>query len=257
MQEPAWRTTVFVAGQRSHVRVSSWNRCICSNHKRRPFFCVRSALNFRSAATAKPRVKPIKYRVLDDQDDDRNPSAMKLLSRAQPNFNMQGAIEGSSPQRKGLSVKPRNAINKPLIKALQANQYGLLALATMFSALVLLISQGPGAFSHLDDIVKWSGGGSGLFDFQVTTDALLLGIGGALPMLAFSNWIENSDKRAFFNLNFSTIVLCLSLFGRRSVPPNDFLPPKYRLEGVNVQLPKTKNWEALVESLTLSTVTGF
>jgi len=119
------------------------------------------------------------------------------------------------------------------------------------------VTQGPDAFSHLNEIVKWTGGGSGLFDFKVSTESLLMGIGGAMPLLAFSNFIESSDKRTFANLNFSTIVLCMTLFGRRTVPPDDFLPPEYKSAGGALEIPTTKSWQALVESLSLATVTGF
>ena len=218
---------------------------------------ARSINNLPVAIPNNPRVSSMRYRVLDEQDDDSSPSAMKLLSRAPPYFKMKEELQNAALKRKTSPSKPRSAVNQQLIKALKANQYVLLALTTVVSAVILFVSQGPGAFSHLEEIVKWTGEGSGLFDFGVTNDSLLLGVGGSMPMLAFSNWIESSDKRVFSNLNFSTIVLCFSLFGRRSVPPNDFLPSVYKTVNVDTDIPTTKNWQALTEAFTLSAITGF
>jgi len=211
------------------------------------------------AAGSKPRVAPLYYRALDEQDDDpENPATLKLKSRApKVGFKLREMLSDSASQRNVAPVKPRNALNKPLINLLRTNQYVLLALATVVSAIILLVTQGPDAFTHLDEIVKWTGSGSGLFDFKVTGENLLLGIGGAMPMLAFSNAIESSDKREFSNLNFATIVLALTLFGRRSVPPDDFLPPSLKAAGGKSKIPTTKSWEALVASFSLSAVTGF
>ena len=203
------------------------------------------------------RGAPIRYRILDEQDDDSDPAAIKLLSRAPPNFKMQEELRNAAMRRKMSTIKPRSAINKPLIQALKVNQYGILALATVISALILLVSQGPGAFSNLEEVVKWTGEGSGLFDFGLSRDSLLLGIGGAMPLLAFSSWIESSDKRVFSNLNFSTIVLCLSLFGRRTAPPPEFLPAYYKSSNATTQILTTKSWQVLTEAFALSSITGF
>jgi len=215
-------------------------------------YATRSILK-PSPTADKRHVGPLKYRVLDEQDKDSDPTAIKLLARAPPNFKMQKVLEDSTARQNVARVKPNSAINTPLIKALRANQYGLLALATVVSAVILLVTQGPEVFSHLDQVLKWTGEGSGVFEFRLTPDALLLGIGSAMPMLALSNLIESSDKRVFTNLNFSTIILCMTLFGRRTLPPAEFLPPKYR----SVDLPTTKNWQVLVEAFTLSSITGY
>ena len=218
----------------------------------------------------KPLVAPLWYRVLDQQDDEKDPAALKLMSRAPPGFKMRQALQESSSvqlqqqqqqlqqQQRKAPLGFRSAINKPLVTALRANQYAILALATVISAVILLVTQGPGVLSipHLVEIFKWTGpNGSGLWDFKLSAENLLLGIGGAMPLLALSNWIESSDKRTFANLNFSTIILCMSLFGRRTVPPDDFLPPPFR-DGA-VTFPTTKSWQAFVESFSLSAVTGF
>lgn len=61
------------------------------------------------------------------------------------------------------------------------------------------------------------------------------------------------QKRAFANVNFSTIVMSLTLFGRRSAPPPEFVP----LEQRGTQFVTTQSSDAALMSLYLSIVTGF
>lgn len=62
----------------------------------------------------------------------------------------------------------------------------------------------------------------------------------------------DSHQRAFADVNFSTIVMSMTLFGRRTEPPADLVPEQ--LQGI--QFPTTKTRDAAFQSLYLSLVTG-
>jgi membrane protease YdiL (CAAX protease family) len=72
-------------------------------------------------------------------------------------------------------------------------------------------------------------------------------------MLAFSNFIENSDNPNFANINFSTIIMCLTLFGRRKAPPQDLIPPELR----DKPIATTKPLDVAIQSFVLASTTGF
>lgn len=203
-----------------------------------------------------PRVQPLWYRELDDEDSESDPAMIKVKSRAPPGYDMKKAIQQQySPQLSG-GPSPRNGINQFLIRALTLNQYLILALAMAISAVIVFFTNGLSGFSDLNEILQWSGGDVDVFDLNVTPERLLIGVGAAMPLLAISNIIENSDRRAFANINFSTITMCLTLFGRRSVPIDDFLPAQFK--GANAAKFPTTSWpEAAYQSLLLSSITGF
>jgi membrane protease YdiL (CAAX protease family) len=201
-----------------------------------------------------PRVQPLWYRELDDEDNENDPAMIKVKSRAPPGYDMKKAIQQQQYTPQG--IPPRNGINQFLIRALTLNQYLILAIAIAISAVIIFIKTGFAGFEDLNDILQWSGGTVDAFDLNVTPERLLIGVGAAMPLLAISNIIENSDQRAVANINFSTITMCLTLFGRRSVPVDDFLPPQFK--GANAAKFPTTSWPAAAyQSLLLSSITGF
>lgn len=206
-----------------------------------------------SQLTRTSRLGPLRYRELDGDDDESDPAMLKVKSRAPPMYDVQKALQ---EQTSSIVKQPTDGVNRQLIRALTLNQFLILALATAISATIILVSQGPSGFQNLNTILQWSGGSSGVFDLNLTWERLVWGIGAALPLLAFSNAIENSDNRAFANINFSTIAMCLTLFGRRSVPPDEFLPAKLKGATGASKFPTTKWTEAAIQSFILSTVTG-
>jgi membrane protease YdiL (CAAX protease family) len=182
------------------------------------------------------------YRAHEPDDDDK--AWIKVQTRAPPGFDTKKALA---------SKHPNSAMNIPLIRALLYNQGLILGLAAVVSAVLLFLTQGTGAFTNLNDILRWTGGeGPGIFDFLPSADRMLYGLAGALPMLIFSNIVENSDNRAFTNINFSTIAMVMTLFGRRTAPPDEFLPQQYK----DLTMMTSKSSDVLLQSFILSGMTG-
>ena len=196
-------------------------------------------------------IRPLWYRELDDEDNEADPSMLKVKTRVPLGYDMKKAIqEQYTPE----GSQPGDGVNRYLIRALTLNQYLILGLAVAISAVIIFTTNGPDSFNDLNNVLQWSGS-TDIFDFDLTIERLLLGIGTAMVQLAISNYIENSDRRDFANINLSTITMCLSLFGRRSKPPPDFLPAPYRDGKRN--FPTTSSVEAAKQSLVLSLITGF
>lgn len=185
------------------------------------------------------RVNPLHYRELDDDDDDT--TMLKVQTRAPPGFDMKDNLANRGTN---------SAMNVPLIKALLLNQaFILLAVSIVLSA-TFLATDGFHGFAHVQEILHW--GGKGGIDLTLSPLRLAIGVLGALPIIAFGNLIENSDNRAFANINFSTITMVLTLFGRRKVPPPDFIPK--RLQGTTMST--TSTTDAMLQSVILASVTG-
>ena len=165
-------------------------------------------------------------------------------------------------------------MNVRLIQALLLNQGLILGIATVLSCIVLVVANG-GSFDilspeNLQSILHWSSSSSSsssLSGHQLPSVSIqfINGFIGCLPLLAVSNFVESSDKRKFAQINFSTINMALTLFGRRKQPPIEFLPEpiQSRLKQEQQQQPQqqiqlpTTNWPvALFESMRLSIVTG-
>jgi hypothetical protein len=148
------------------------------------------------------RGAPLKYRELNEDDEMTESATLKVMSRAPPGYNLR---ENLQKQRNQMSRK-KTGMNLPLIRALTLNQFFILGLATVLTAGFIFSTEGASGFSNLNEILQWAGD-TNIFDFELTLERLLWGIGGALPLLAFSSLIENSDNRAFSNINFSTITV--------------------------------------------------
>ena len=233
-------SSCFLHVARSLALTASASRrgCLCSSQSRDN--CIPSR-----------RISPLWYRELDDEDDEADPSMLKVKTRVPLGYDMKKAIqEQYSPE----GSQPGDGVNRYLIRALTLNQYLILGLAAAISAIIILTKGGPSAFNDLNAILQWSGT-TDIFDFDLTIERLLLGIGTAIVQLTVSNYIESSDRRDFAKINLSTITMCLSLFGRRSKPPTDFLPAPYK-DGTR-SFPTTPSIEAAKQSLIMSLITGF
>lgn len=182
------------------------------------------------------------YRELDEDDD--NDAMLQVQTRAPPGFDMK---ENLLKQR---AATKSSAMNVPLIRALLLNQGLILTVATVLSAVLLISSDGFDSFGHLNEIFHWSGDGN--IDLSLTPARLLLGVAVSVPIVAFGKVIENSDNRRFANINFSTITMVFTLFGRRQAPPDTFRPSDLK----GKRYPTTTTAEALLQSFVLSTVTG-
>jgi membrane protease YdiL (CAAX protease family) len=71
---------------------------------------------------------------------------------------------------------------------------------------------------HVSDL-HWNGGEDNafrsFFDWQLTPLRLVEGILATIPMIALAHSIEQSEQREAMEVNFSTINMVISLFGRR------------------------------------------
>jgi hypothetical protein len=190
---------------------------------------------------ATPSSTQLGYRALDENDDDT--TMLKTANRVPVGFDMKKALAEQGPT---------TAMNKPLIKALLFNQGLILNLATAATYAILFFTAGgfSGPISDMQNFIHWTGGPPsemGLFT------SIAVGIfGGAIPMLAFSNFLESSDNPAFANINFSTIIMCLTLFGRRRAPPQDLIPPELRGRPIAT----TKSLDVAFQSFVLAGTTG-
>jgi membrane protease YdiL (CAAX protease family) len=80
-----------------------------------------------------------------------------------------------------------------------------------------------------------------------------LGAVGALPSILIGSLIEQSDKRKFANTNFSTIIMVMTIFGRRRAPPKELIPQQYR----NLEFPTSSTFRVIYWSLVVAGATGF
>lgn len=181
------------------------------------------------------------YRVLTQDDDEA--AMFKVQTRAPLGYDMKEALKQPSTAT-GLNLK--------LIQALLLNQGLIFGLASLIAAALLVSQYGFSAFMDLDEFLRWSGEGPHIWNLFPSPERLVWGFGGAIPLLAVSTLIENSDQRPFHNVNFSTIQMCMTLFGRRSQPPPAFVPEQ--LKGST--FPTTKTADALIQSCVLASVTG-
>lgn len=184
----------------------------------------------------------LRYRALDENDDDT--TMLKTATRVPLGYDMKKALAEQGP---------KTAMNIPLIKALLVNQGVILTLASVTTALLLFFTAGAfsGPLSNMQEFLHWTGGPPSGFD---ALTCVAVGVfGGAAPMLAFSNYVEQSDNPKFANINFSTIIMALTLFGRRKAPPQDLLPPQLRGQPIVT----TKPQDAAFQSLVLAGTTGF
>jgi Ca2+-binding EF-hand superfamily protein len=206
---------------------------------------------------------PLYYRPLDQNDDDTTVLLLKVQSKLPPNFDARRVLLSSENQddTSFLSVKTSTTtgMNVPIILALLINQGLLLAVATVLGAVILLMTQGPSFVGHLSEILHWEGFDAtntspvGIFDLTPTPRRIVLGIIGSIPLLLNNFLIEKSDQRILANINYSTIAMVMTLFGRRSPPDPTFLP-----EHLQERTFPTTTWpQVLVASMLLSLVAAF
>jgi membrane protease YdiL (CAAX protease family) len=184
---------------------------------------------------------PLRYRALEEEDDET--TMLKTSDRVPIGYDMKKALA-----KRGRAT----GMNGPLIKALLNNQALILSLATAVTYGILFFTAGgfDGPISNMEEFIHWTGGPPS--DMDVATSVAVGAFGGALPMLVFSNAVENSDNPKFAQINLSTILMVMTLFGRRTAPPQDLLPPELR--GQNFLT--TKNSDVAIQSLILSGTTG-
>mmetsp|Transcript_26571 Transcript_26571/g.76742 ORF Transcript_26571/g.76742 Transcript_26571/m.76742 type:complete len:444 (+) Transcript_26571:178-1509(+) len=208
---------------------------------------VQPNANFVQQRTISRRPPPLYYRELDDSEAD-TPAGIKVQSLTPPGYSTKEALED---QLQGSA--PKSGVNVALLRAICANQVFILGLASAAGAGLLIFTDGLGWIQQLSAILDWGANQHHLLDFAIQPLRLGEGFLGALPLIASGSFIERSDKRKFATVNFSTIFMVMTLFGRRSKPDDAFLPPRLRGQ----QMPVTRTVDVFLNSLAISALTGF
>lgn len=107
----------------------------------------------------------------------------------------------------------RSKQSMDLIHAIWLNQGAILLFGTALATVATFLSSGAVGLSSL----HWNGGSDfhSFFDWSLNEIRLLEGILATIPMIALGTLVENSDRREASQVNFSTINMVISLFGRR------------------------------------------
>jgi membrane protease YdiL (CAAX protease family) len=108
---------------------------------------------------------------------------------------------------------PRSQQSMDLIHAIWLNQGAILLFGTALATVATFLSSGTVGLSSL----HWNGGSDfhSFFDWSLNEMRLLEGVLATIPMIALGSIVENSNKREASQVNFSTINMVISLFGRR------------------------------------------
>ena len=216
-----------------------------------PILIPSQTANFAHQRTIS-RLPPLYYRELDDGDADTS-AGIKVQSLTPPGYSTREALEIQAQ-----APAPKSGVNTALLRAIITNQVFILGLASVASAGILTFTDGLGWIQQLPSILDWGLSqhqrGVNLFDFVAPITPMRLGEGflGSLPLIALGSSIERSDKREFATVNFSTIFMVMTLFGRRMKPDDEFLPPRLRGQ----PMPVTSTVEVFLKALGISALTG-
>jgi hypothetical protein len=211
-----------------------------------PVCSKKAGLSTRNLSYYHPkRLSSLKYREHDA--GDTGTSLLKLDTRTPPL--VYDVKEHITPQ-----PLRKTGINFPLIFAILANQALVFVGASLLTVGSLFFTDGLSVFAHLPETFHWVGGEeTSSLEFGVSYSQFLLGFLGSLPSIFIGSLIERSDKRKFANTNFSTIIMVMTVFGRRNAPPKEFIPEQYR----NLSFPTSLTLSVVFWSLVMAGVTGF
>jgi membrane protease YdiL (CAAX protease family) len=143
------------------------------------------------------------------------------------------------------SPKPVTGADHSTLRSVAMAQALVLLGVTIATASVLAVSGHPIDMSTL----HWNGGTEffSFWDFQVTPLRLVEGVLAAVPMIYLGTQIEKSDDRDASQLNFSTMNMVMSLFGRRKHGHRD--------DSASYP-PETPMMHAMSLSIALAVITG-
>jgi membrane protease YdiL (CAAX protease family) len=111
------------------------------------------------------------------------------------------------------SSQDTSSISMSLITSIWLNQLTLLLFVTSIAVFTSFFGGHPLDISGL----HWNGIHEfhSLFDWKLSWFRVVEGVLATIPMVAVGCMVENSDKRDFTLVNFSTTNMVISLFGRR------------------------------------------
>lgn len=100
-----------------------------------------------------------------------------------------------------------------LIRAILLNQAAIFLLATAMATVASFMGGSPQGLASL----HWNSGLEfrSLFDWNINELRLLESILATIPMVIIGNAVEKSERRDASHVNFSTVNMVISLFGRR------------------------------------------
>jgi membrane protease YdiL (CAAX protease family) len=191
------------------------------------------------------RLSPLKYR--EHEASDTGTTLLKLDTRTPPVvYDVKKNITPQSLRKTGINI--------PLVLAILANQALVFFGASLLAVGCLFFTDGLSAFAQLPETFRWAGGdATSAAEFGVSSSQFLFGAVGSLPSIFIGTLMERSDKRKFANTNFSTIIMVMTVFGRRNAPPKEFIPKQYR----NLSFPTSSTLTVFVWSLIIAGITGF
>lgn len=191
------------------------------------------------------RLSPLKYR--EHEASDTGTTLLKLDTRTPPVvYDVKKDITPQSLRKTGINI--------PLVLAILANQALVFFGASFLAVGSLFFTDGLSIFAQLPETFRWVGGDvTSSAEFGVSSSQFLFGAVGSLPSIFIGTLMERSDKRKFANTNFSTIIMVMTIFGRRNAPPKEFIPEQYR----NMSFPTSSTLSVFISSLIIAGITGF
>ena len=155
------------------------------------------------------------------------------------------SISATAAAEQVASPKQVAGADHPTLRSVAMSQALVLVVVTLATASVLAVSG-----HHFDmSTLHWNGSNEffSFWDFQATPLRIVEGVLAAVPMIYLGTQVEKSDDRDASHVNFSTMNMVMSLFGRREHAHKDssaFYPPG------------TPMMHAMFLSIALAVITG-
>lgn len=143
---------------------------------------------------------------------------LRFGNRETSKLSHEAAVVAADKSKSASTGSSRSCLSLNLIRAILFNQGAVLLLATALTTLILFV------FDDAEGLLSlhWNEGTDcdyhSLFDWNITPLQVLEGTVVAIPMVMIGCLIENSDRRDACQVNFSTVNMVISLFGRRHSP---------------------------------------
>ena len=169
--------------------------------------------------TAKNAKQQLWYRdrsAAEEQMTHSMPTRQDMETVAEPAQPPASIAQGSTRKLQGSCVQPFGAINLPMIQATCKSHVKLLTAGWTFLSLALLVSPStnpldPSSLHWNGDIATFHS----LLDWDITPGRVIEGILAAMPLVALSNVIGNSNHAELCPIHFTVTNTVISLFGRR------------------------------------------
>lgn len=176
-----------------------------------------------------PRI-PRKYRDCDEETEEFVTSVAATAATEQ--------VAASKPAQ-------ATGADHAALRAVAMSQALVLLGVTVATAIVLAVTDHPIDMSSL----HWNGSSEffSFWDFQVTPLRLVEGVVAAAPMIYLGTQVERSDDRDASHVNFSTMNMVMSLFGRKEHDHKDTSA---------AYAPETPVMHAMSLSVVLAVITG-